>query len=222
MHPDAQTLARGIVQAKVQQGLTGVVVGLAAGDDAKPVVRPLNHIVVEFVGADIRQSGIPFVIEQASFLIKGRVWPSNVDAACWHVEFRQDNFDAVRIDLRGGTGLHNFLNRFHARPDAGKAAQRDAVDAHVQDILDRSGEENRQPAGLENMVTLVCGGRAFGHMVVSGHRQHAAPRRGTCHVGMLEYIRAAVHTRAFAVPNAKHTVKTVAASRRKAKLLSPP
>ena len=72
------------------------------------------------------------------------------------------------------------------------------------------------------MVALVRGGRAFGHMVIAGHRQHAAPGRGARHVGMLEHIRSPVHARALAVPDAKNAVVLVGARRRKTQLLRAP
>ena len=72
------------------------------------------------------------------------------------------------------------------------------------------------------MVALVRGGGAFGDVVIPGHRNHTAPGRGTGHVGVFEHIRAAVHTGAFAVPDAEHAVVFVRARWRKAQLLGAP
>jgi hypothetical protein len=77
-------------------------------------------------------------------------------------------------------------------------------------------------AGLEDVVTLVRGGAALGNMVVTGHRNDTAPGRGARHIGVLEDIRAAVHTRALAIPNAKNAVVFVAAGGRKTELLGAP
>ena len=72
------------------------------------------------------------------------------------------------------------------------------------------------------MVALVRSGTAFSDMVVACERQHTAPRRGTRHIGVLEHVRGAVNTWAFAIPNAKHAVEFIAARRRKTQLLCAP
>ena len=59
-------------------------------------------------------------------------------------------------------------------------------------------------------------------MVIARNRQHAAPWRGASHVGMFENIGTTVHTRTFAIPNAKDAVHLVATRRCKAKLLRTP
>ena len=80
------------------------------------------------------------------------------------------------------------------------------MQAQVEDFLRAAGEEHRQAAGLEDVVALVGGGAALGHMVVAGDGDHAAVRRGAGHVGVLEHVAAAVHARALAVPDAEHAV----------------
>ena len=59
-------------------------------------------------------------------------------------------------------------------------------------------------------------------MVIACHGQHAAPRRGACHVGVFEHVRAAVDARALAVPDAEHAIELVGARWRKTQLLSAP
>ena len=59
-------------------------------------------------------------------------------------------------------------------------------------------------------------------MVVTRHSQHAAPWRGACHVGVLEYIGTTVYAWAFAIPNAKYAIKFVAACWCKTQLLCAP
>ena len=59
-------------------------------------------------------------------------------------------------------------------------------------------------------------------MVVPGHRYHATPGRGARHIGVLEHVRAAVHARALAVPDAKHAVVFIHPRRRKPELLRAP
>ena len=72
------------------------------------------------------------------------------------------------------------------------------------------------------MVALVRSGTAFGDMVIAGQSQDTTPRRGTRHIGVLEHVRGAVNTWAFAIPNAKHAIEFIAARRRKTQLLCAP
>ena len=144
-------------------------------------------------------------------------------AACRHRKVGgQSNTDPVKVDLHRRAGLDNFLNRFHTGPHAGEPAHRKRVHAQIQNFLYVGRKEYRRAAGLENMVALVGGGGAFGNMVVACHRNHAAPGCGSCHIGMLKNIGAAVYPWALAVPDAKHAVVLVGARRRKPELLRSP
>ena len=179
--------------------------------------------MVEPIRAHIGQRGIPLGVKQARLLVQRAIGPAYVYAACGHHKIaRHHDLDAVRVDIHRCAGLDDFLNRFHTRPDTGVAAHGKSVYAQVQNVLHAGREKHRRPAGLKNMVALVRCRRAFGHMVVTGHRNHAAPGRGAGHIGVLEYIGAAVHARAFAIPDAKHAVVFIATRRRKAQLLRAP
>ena len=57
------------------------------------------------------------------------------------------------------------------------------------------------------MVALVGCGAAFADVVVAGNRNHAAVLGRAGHVGVFEHVRAAVHARALAVPDAKHAIE---------------
>ena len=223
VQPDADLPASVVVQPQIDQRLARVVVSLAAGDQAKAVVRAFNRVVVQPVGADVRQRGVPLGVKQALLLLQRAVRPANVHAAGRHFKVgRQLDLHALRVNQRAGRGLHNFLDRLHAGPHAGVAAHGQRVQAQVQNLLHAGRKKHRQPAGLEDVVALVRGGRTLGHVVVTGHRQRAAPGRGAGHVGMLEHVRGAVHARALAVPDAEHAVVLVGARRRKAQLLRAP
>jgi len=145
-----------------------------------------------------------------------------VQAAGRHLKFRNDNLQTLRVNVHRGAGFDNFLNSFHAGPDTGKSAERKTVQTEVQHLLHRRWKENRQTAGFENVITLVCCRAALGHMVVTSDGQHATPSRGARHIAMLENVRGAVHARAFAVPNAEHAIKFVVAGWREAQLLRSP
>ena len=162
-------------------------------------------------------------MKQAGFLVERVVGPANVQTAGRHLKISGElDLHAVRVDLGGSTGLDNFLNRLHASPDAGEAAQGKGVHAQVQNLLHTGRKEHRRATGLEDVVALVHGGGAFGHVVVAGHCYHATPGGGARHVGVLENIAAAVNAWAFAVPDAKHAIKLVGARRRKPQLLRAP
>ena len=111
---NAQLSATGLVQPQVQQGLARVVVGLATGDQTKAVVRAFDHVLVEFVGPDVGQCRIPFVIKQTRLLLQRGVGPPDVHAAGRHHKLGQHNAHPFGVDLRGGTGLHDLLNGLHA------------------------------------------------------------------------------------------------------------
>ncbi len=103
-------------------------------------------------------------------------------------------------------GLDHFRHGLHARPHAREAAHGQGVQAQVQNFLHAAGEEHRRAAGLEDVVALVRSGAALGHVVVARNRDHAAVLGRAGHVGVLEHVRAAVHPRALAVPDAEHAV----------------
>ncbi len=159
MQPNADALAGGIVQPQVQQRLTRVVVGLAAGDQAQAVVLAFNDVVVQPVGADVGQRRIPFVVKQPRLLFQCVVRPADVQTAMGNHKVGRDlDLHPVRVNHGRGAGFHNFLNRLHAGPDAGETAHGKGVNAQVQNFLNIGGEEHRRTAGLEDMVALVCGG----------------------------------------------------------------
>ena len=167
-----------------------------------------NHVVVQLVGAHISQRGVPLVVHQAGFLLQRRVGPADVQAALGHLKIGgDDDVHSVGIHVDAARRLHNFLDGFHAAPHARKAAHREGMQAHVQNVLNAAGEKHRQAASFENVVALVRCRAALGNVVVTGNRNHAAVFRGAGHVGVFEHIRATVNARAFAVPNAKHAVE---------------
>ena len=214
--------AGGLIKAQIAHRLAGVVVGLAAGHDAQPVLRSGDDGVVEPVGADVGQRRIPLVVKQPRLLLQGGVGPADVHAAGGHVKVGAHDLHPVGIDLHAGRGLDNFLDGLHAGPDTGKAAHGQRMQAHVQNFLHAGRKKHRQATGLEDVIALVSRRRALGHMVVAGHRQHPAPGGGAGHIGVLEHIGAAVHARALAIPDAKDPVEFARSLRRKAQLLRAP
>jgi hypothetical protein len=145
---DAQLPAGVVVQPQVQQGLARVVVGLAAGDQAEAVVRALDHVVVQAVGADVGQRGVPLVIKQAGFLVQRMVGPADVQPTRRHLEIGGNlDLHALGVDHGRGAGLHDLLDGLHAGPDAREAAHGEGMNAQIQDFLHRAGKNtgSRRP-----------------------------------------------------------------------------
>ena len=61
MQPNAEPIARRVVQPAIQKRLPRIVVRFAAGDDAEAVVRRGNHVVIQTVRPQIRQHRRPFL-----------------------------------------------------------------------------------------------------------------------------------------------------------------
>ena len=100
---NAQLPAAGVVQPQVDERLARVVVRLAAGDHAKAVVFAFNGVVVQAIGADVSQRGIPLGVKQALLLLQRRIGPADVHAARRHLEIRRD-FDLHALRVNHGAG----------------------------------------------------------------------------------------------------------------------
>ncbi len=132
VHANAELAAGIVVQPQVMQGLTQVVVGLAAGDDAVAVVRAFDDVVVEPVGTHIGQRGVPLVVHQPLFLLQRHVRPADVHPPGGQLEVvGQGDAHALGVDLDRGTGLDDLLDRLHPYPHAGIAAHGPGVQAQV-------------------------------------------------------------------------------------------
>ena len=202
--------------------MASVVVSFATGHDAVAIVGALDDVVIQAVGSNVGQCCIPFVIKQTRFLVKRGIGPPYVQTARWHFKLGQNDLHAIGVDVCRGAGLHHFLDGLHARPDTRKPAHGNRMHTQVQNILHGRGKENGQATGFENVIALVRCRGTFGHMVVAGHGQDTAPWGGASHVGVFEHIRAAIYAGAFAVPNAKHTIKLLSSWGREPHLLGAP
>ena len=158
MNPNPQALACLVVKTQIDQSLPRVVVGFAAGNDAVLIMRALNDVVVQAIGANVSQSGVPFEIKQTCFLLEGCVGPANVHATWRHFKIRQCDLHAIGVNVSSSTGLDNFLNGLHARPNTCKSAEPNGMHAQVQHFLHGGWKENRQTTSFEDVITLVCSG----------------------------------------------------------------
>ena len=178
--------------------------------------------MVQTVRTYIGQSGVPLEVKQAHFLAQRIVRPTDMHAARRHLKIRQNNLDALWVNHRCRAGFHNFLDGFHARPNTGEAAHGKCMHTQIQNVLHAGREKHRRATRFKNMVALVRCRGTLSHMVVTCHRQYATPRRGASHIGVFEHIGTTVYTWAFAIPNAKDTIKFIAACWCKTQLLRAP
>ena len=159
MQPNAQPSADVIGKAQIRKCLTGIVKGFATGDDAKAIIGTLDHVAIQSIGADIGKRRVPLGLHEPRFLIQWRVGPADVHARLWHGKaLRQDNLNTVVIHPDRRRRFHDFLNGFHATPQARKAAHGKGMQTHVQNTLHIRWEEHGKSTGLENVIALMgCG-----------------------------------------------------------------
>ncbi len=116
------------------------------------------------------------------------------------------DLDAVDAAVDGGGRLDVVLHALDADPHAGKARQREAQDAVVEDLLHAGRVEHRDHVVEEGELGLVRAGGAFAGVVVAHQREHAAVLGGAGMVGVAEDVAGAVDAGALAVPDAEHAV----------------
>ena len=102
--------------------------------------------------------------------------------------------------------LDRVLHRLQADPDAGKARQRTAVEAEIEDLLHARRADDRHVGIDHRPVGLVQHGGAFAGVVVAHRHQDAAMGRGAGHVGVPHHVAGAVDAGALAVPQAEDAV----------------
>ena len=116
------------------------------------------------------------------------------------------DLDAVDAAVDRGGGLDVVLHALDADPHAGKARQREAEDAVVEDLLHAGRIEHGDHVVDEGELGLVGAGRAFAGVVVAHQGEHAAVLGGAGVVGVAEHVAGAVEAGALAVPHAEHAV----------------
>ena len=193
---DPQTL--GLVGINVQQvhRVHQVQPVLARRDKADLGSRFAPHTLVHAVGAAERLGGVAFVVDDAGFLIDGRVDQTDVQAALGHVEVGKDKVQAVRIAVDHAGGFDGVLHGFQTDPQTGKPAERPAIKAVVHDFLHTGGRHHRHIGIQQREFGLVQHGRGFAGVVVAHGHQHAAVRRAARHVGVFEHVARAVQASA--------------------------
>ena len=158
-----------LVDAEVFQRLPRVEVGLAGAEDADARVRAVPDQPVQSVRAHVGERRVPFVVVHPRFLLEHGVGRANVQAAGRQLEVGLHDLHALRSDVHGGAGLDDVGHAFQRDPQPGVARHRPAMQAIVEYFLHRGRIENRNAAGLEDVLALVGGGGGARAMVVAGH-----------------------------------------------------
>ncbi len=195
VQPDAELPAGGFVEAEVAQRLARVVVGLAGSDQAESVVRAGDHVVVSRRGSacsrGCRRGAHTTCSPSAALPVRARRRASGCAGRLRASRNRSASRCRSGPDRRNTLDADSTISWIVFMPDQtpAKRLSANACRPHVEDVLHARREEHRQAAGLEDVVALVCGGRALGDVVVACDRDHAAVLRRAGHVGLLEDIR---------------------------------
>ena len=221
---DAEPLASLPIEPEILERLHRVEVRLAAGHDAEPGARRIDHRVVEPVRPHVSERRVPLVVEQPRLLRERRIRPPDVEPVRIVMRIgevlRDHDPHAVRIDLHRRRRLDHLGHGLHRDPQPRPPRHRPAVQTEVEVLLHRRRVEDRQAAGLEHMVGLMRQRRALRAVVVTGEHQHAAVTRGPGRIRVLEHVAGAVDPRALAVPHREHAIDVRA--RRQRDLLRAP
>ena len=208
---DTKVCGHLLVNAEVRESLPRIGVGLARRRDAKLRLDPCSFApqhLIQFVGTHVGLDRRQLEIEQARFFTdEVDVVETNRQAiGRQHKIGRDHRHDAPGAQLHGRARLNNVGHALDAAPQRGVARHRETMQAVIENVLHAGRVEHRRGAGDQDLFRLMCGGGRLRTVIVTRQRQHTAPRRGASHVGVLEHITGAIHTRPFAVPDAEHAV----------------
>ena len=212
--------AQGIVVAEAEQAerLAQLVIGVAAGGDADPVVLGRHGDLVEAVGdavatgelgADLLE--LPLHVER----VRREQAPARMGDEDLAVELhrRDHRLDAVGVHVDGAGAVGDRRDELHADPDPAGPRQGDGVAAEVERLLHVTGEEDRHVQVDERGVARARQGRRLGGRVVADDRHHATvPCRAGEHA-VADRVTGSVEPRRLAVPHADDAVVALVVER---------
>ena len=207
---DAAAAQRRVVEAEVAQRLAQLVVGLAGGDDAQPgVARRARHAVEPVQrGRTARASSQARAVQRALHL--QRVGREQVGASGWWTYGPPSHSTSGMTGGRGRgrrsavpAASATLVTIFSADPQAGRARQRDGVQAEVEDLLHVARVERRACRARRASPRSRW---AASRTCSSGRRRRARARRpcgcGADEVAVAQRVGGAVDARGLAVPDA--------------------
>ena len=185
------------------EGVHGVEMGAADGDDADRGVGAAEHDAVDVVGADPGADGGQAFIDDAAFEFGavGGVAEGEIDVQAVRGKGVVGREEGAEVgDADGGGLFGGFGGGLQRGPEAGVAGEGDAGEPEIQNVLGGGGVQHRDHDALEDVVGLVRVGGGVRGVVVTGDRQHAAVFGRAHEIGAAEGVRGAVHAGALAVP----------------------
>ena len=210
VEPQPHVVRLDLVDPELVERLAHVEIALADRDHADLRLTPAGQDdVVEVVRAHEGQHGVALEVLEPRLLLEEAVRRADVEAARRHAELvvaRDHDLDPVEAAVGGRRRLDVVLDAFQRRPGAAEAAQGEAVEAVVDQLLDAGRVQDRRHHVDEGEFRLMRDGRGFGGVVVAHQRQHAAVPRGARHVGVAEHVAGAVDARPLAVPDPEDAV----------------
>ena len=130
--------------------------------------------MVELVGAHPGLGGRQLYLAKAAFLVERIVAAAHMHALFGELELRGDQFETAQRHIDDSTGIHCIGERNQRRPGAGKTAHRPAMNAIVEDVLDRSGVEHRNFCVPHRIFRLRGQRRGFAGVIVAADGEDTA------------------------------------------------
>lgn len=206
-HPHPKLVQGGVIEAKVQQRLAEIGVGLAGGGQPEAIAAAANGDPVQLVCPGVGVGGRKALFEEMTLHLdrtgreeKEGVWFTEV------TQVRDHDLWCGGTDIDRRTAVAEVGDALQRCPEAGQARERDTVQAELQQLRDGCGGEDRHAAGYEVPLGGVGQGRTLGLWIVGRECQQCRVTRTATEIGVLEDVQAAVDTRALAVPDAGNAV----------------
>ncbi len=99
--------------AHILKGLQHIQVSLARGDDAEAGVVAVADNLIEAINARKLSCGVDLIFVEPEFLLQGFVGPAGMNAIGRELKvLRNDDFDAIGIDVGRNRRVHVFGNGF--------------------------------------------------------------------------------------------------------------
>ena len=118
-HPDANFGANGLGNTYILKRLHDIEACLARRDDAKARVGAIQYDAIEAVDPGKLAGRVDFIFVEAELLLQRLVGPSGVHAVGGQFKFfRDDDVDAVGINVSGNSRVHVFRDGLQADPTA--------------------------------------------------------------------------------------------------------
>ena len=197
--------AREPVEAEVAQRVLGVVVGLAAGDDAQPGVA-LALDPVDAVLARVGERQVAADAEHAALHVERGGREQVAVGLVLVAEVGQHRGDAVGRHLGGPDRVGHARDDLEAGPQPRGARAGVGVQAEVDDLPRVAGEEDRHVEAREHRLGGARDRRGLAARVVAHDGEAAAGARDADEVAVAQRVGGAVEAGRLAVPHAEHAV----------------